>query len=203
LLSGEPWSFEEWIERIPSSDRRPVRNAILYFLFPDQLERNLSNDHRRQIVEALKDKLPPQIRPKAKNPPLLQCDRAISLLRKHFEKEFKTTELDFYRPPLHQLWWTGLREDARDQIASELKKLLSKYGLELRQCGNKKPKLSDCYEVDSATGYWKDTSDATNKPLRWLVHFEVVDKKLVAKLPGLHGDRRIAFANTAQGNSGA
>jgi hypothetical protein len=202
LLAG-PWEFAAWLDAIPNSDRRPVRNAILYFMYPDVFERNLSNDHRRQIVGALRDRLPPELRPKGKNAPLIQLDKAIAALRSQFEKEFGTAEIDFYRPPLRQMWWTGLREEAREQIASELKKLLSKYGLELRQCGNKKATLSDCYEVDSAKGYWKDPADATNKPLRWLVHFSFEGDRLVAKLPSLHGDKRIAFANTAQGNSGA
>jgi hypothetical protein len=202
-LLADAWGFATWVDDIPSSDRRPVRNAILYFMFPDVFERNLSNDHRRQIVGALKERLPPELRPKSKKSSLIQLDRAIAALRSQFEKELGTKEIDFYRPPLRQMWWTGLREEAREQIASELKKLLSKYGLELRQCGNKKATLSDCYEVDAAKGYWKDPADATNKPLRWLVHLSMEGDRLIARLPGLHGDKRIAFANTAQGNSGA
>jgi hypothetical protein len=203
LTSRVPWDFVQWIDTVPASDRRPVRNAILYFLFPDTLERNLSNDHRRQIVEAFKDRLPVDERPRGKRPSLTDLDKAIAGIRQTFERDLGTKELDFYRSPIYQAWWTGLREEARDQIASEIKKLLSKYGLELRQCGNKKAKLADCYPTSAKTGFWSDPSAATNKPLRWILHFELADGKLLAKLAGQHGDRRIAFANTAQGTTGA
>jgi hypothetical protein len=203
LSVDAPWKFVEWLDRTPNAERRPVRNAILYFMFPDSLERNVSNDHRRQIVQTFEERLTQDERPKGKPAALLELDRAIFSLRKGFEKELGTTQLDFYRPPISQVWWTGLREKVRKQIASELKNLLSKYGHELAQCGNKKPKLSDCYPVDTSTGFWSDPSDATNKPLRWLVQLEVTGEKIVAKVAGALGDRRIAFANTAQGNTGA
>jgi len=203
MTKDAPWGFVRWLDELPNADRRPVRNAILYFLFPDTLERNVSNEHRRQIVYALRDKIPVDVRPKGRRPNLNECDRAIFSLRKVFEGELDTTEVDFYRPPIYQQWWAGVRDEARRQIGSELTKTLSNYGLELRQCGSKKRTLDDCYPTDTATGFWKIPTDATNKPLRWLLHLEIDGDQVVASLPSQHGDRRIAFANTAQGNSGA
>ena len=58
MTSGTPWDFVAWLDNFEYSDRRPMRNVILYFLFPDVLERNLSNAHRKQIVKALKHRLP-------------------------------------------------------------------------------------------------------------------------------------------------
>lgn len=204
LMAGNtPWSFVKWLDGVEHADRRPMRNAILYFLFPDDLERNLSNDHRRQIVEALKHRLPEGLRPKGRNPPLGELDRAIHDLRKGFEEEFGTKELDFYRPPLHAQWWIKIREDARNEIGAGLKKVLSEYDLELRQCGSKKKALETCKPVDAKTGFWENPTDATNKPLRWFLHLEIDNGKLVARVPDAHGSRRIAFANTAQGTSGA
>ena len=204
LMTEEtPWRFVEWVDGFDAADRHPVRNAILYFLFPDELERNLSNEHRRQIVNALKHRLPEELRPRGRKPALLVLDRAIHALRSGFETEMSTKELDFYRPPLYAQWSTGFRETARNEIGAGLKKVLSEYDLELRQCGSKKKTLATCKPVDERTGFWQNPTDATNKPLRWFVHFEIVDDTVVARVPEQHGSRRIAFANTAQGTSGA
>ena len=204
LMSHDvPWRFVAWLDGFEDADRRPVRNAILYFLFPDHLERNLSNEHRRQIADALKHRLPEELRPRGHNVPLGEMDRAISELRKGFEEEFGSKELDFYRPPIYAQWFSGIREKARTQIGAELKKVLSQYDLELRQCGSKKKTLEGCKPVDETTGFWEHPTDATNKPLRWFLHLELEDDRVIARVPDEHGARRIAFANTAQGTSGA
>lgn len=203
MTENVPWSFVHWLDALPGADRRPMRNAILYFLFPDDLERNLSREHRRQIVSALKDKIPPDARPAAREPSLLECDKAIRALRKVFEQEIGTTELDFYRPPIQEQWWITVRDKARAAIASEIKNALSNYGLELRQCGSKKKRIEDCYEVDETTGFWANPAEATNKPLRWLLHLSLDGDQVVATLPEQNGNKRFAFANTAQGTSGA
>lgn len=203
LTQDVPWEFVRWIDEIPNAEKRPVRNAILYFLFPDHLERNLSNDHRRQIVDALRDSLPVELRPKGRKPSLIDCDKAIAALRKTFEKEHGTTQLDFYRPPIYALWWTGVRDKTRSEVASAIGEKLSKYGLEINQCGQKKAKLADCPPLNPKTGYWEDPSGATSKPLRWLIHFNVTKTGVAASLPGLKGDKQFAFANTAKAVSGA
>lgn len=197
-----PWKFLAWLDSFENSDR-PVRHAILYFLFPDKLERIMSSLHRSQIVAALKHRLPEEHRPRRSNPSLEELDRAISQLREIFEKDFDTTELDFYRPPINSLWFTSVREKVRAEIGTELKKVLSVYGLELRQCGSKKKTLDVCKPVDESTGFWSNPADATNKPVRWFLHLELEDDRIIARVPKSHGARRIAFANTAQGNSGA
>ncbi|MGB3271476.1 MAG: hypothetical protein WBA66_01085 [Xanthobacteraceae bacterium] len=53
-----PWTFMTWLDEQPGSERRLVRNTLLYFLFPDHIERNTSRAHKQQIYEALKNKLP-------------------------------------------------------------------------------------------------------------------------------------------------
>ena len=90
MIEDPPWQFMSWLDAIEHADRRPIRNAILYFLFPDDLERNLSNDHRRQIVKALKHRLPDKLRPRGHDPTLSNLDRAIHDLRKFFENEYGT-----------------------------------------------------------------------------------------------------------------
>jgi hypothetical protein len=203
LDQNAPWNFMEWLDTIEEAERLAMRNAILYFLFPDDLERNLNNDHRKQIVKALKHRIPEEFRPKGENPPLRYLDRAIRELRKGFEEEFKTKELDFYRPPIHAQWWTKIREDTRREIAASLKQILTPYHLELQQCGSKKKTIEDCRPVDTKTGFWTNPTDATSKPLRWILHLALVNDKVVASVPNEHGARRIAFATTHKGTSGA
>ena len=203
MAADVPWRFMTWLDSIENAESHPVRNAILYFLFPDYLERNMNNQHRGQIVNAFKHRLPEERIPKGRNPSLGELDRAISELRRGFEDELGTEEVDFYRPPIHAQWFTGLREKARTEISAELKKLLSTYNLELRQCGSKKKTLENCKPVNEMTGFWENPNDATNKPLRWLLHLELEDDRVIARVPNQPGARRLAFANTAQGTSGA
>ena len=203
MAEDAPWSFMAWLDGFEHADRRPVRNALLYFLFPDRFERILSNDHRRQIVESLKHRLSEERRPRGRNPSLGDLDRAISELRRGLEEELGTGELDFYRPPIYAMWSSRVRDEARSQIGAALKSVLSEYDLELRQCGSKKKTLDTCAPVNETTGFWDSPTAATNKPLRWFLHLALEDDRVVARIPVAHGSRRIAFANTAQGTSGA
>ncbi len=106
-----PWSFVAWLDKTKGSDRRQIRHMIPYFLFPDHMER-IVVDHpskgstisKREIIEALRDRLPEEIRPEGRNSSLLDVDRALYELRKMFEKEYGKKELDFNGPPLKKLW---------------------------------------------------------------------------------------------------
>ena len=76
-----PGALVRWLDGQPGSDRRVIRGAILYFLFPDVLERNLSREHKRQIYNALKSKLAADDQIKSRVPTLLEYDRAIAGIR--------------------------------------------------------------------------------------------------------------------------
>lgn len=208
MHNNKPWDFVAWINSIPHADKRPIRNAFLYFVFPDELERIVSNDHREQIYSAFKSKIPVDLVPKSASPSLLEMDRAIASIRKVLEAEHDTDDLDFYRSPLQGQWSSISAQRARRNIASTIERALEPYGLELRQCGSKKANLAACKEVDNNTGFWKDAAEATNKPLRWIIHLDMTTGELLASLAEkdgkpLHGNRRIAFSNNAQGKSGA
>lgn len=209
LTNNSPWDFVEWVDAIPNSARRPIRNALLYFVFPDQLERIVSNDHRKLILAAFKSKLSADSIPQAGNPSLLQMDRAISDIRAKLEADLNTHDLDFYRSPLQEQWSSVSMQQARRTIAGAVERAIEPYGLELRQCGSKKSNLAACNkEVDTSTGFWKDAAEATNKPLRWIIHLDLTGDSPVARLAekdgdSLHGNRRIAFSNNAQQKSGA
>jgi len=209
FTNNSPWDFVAWVDSFPNSDKRPIRNALLYFIFPDQIERIVSNDHRKLIFAAFKSKLPEASLPKSNQPSLLEMDKAIRQVRELLQAEYKTNDLDFYRTPLQEQWSSISIKQARRRIATTIEAALEPHGLELRQCGSKKADLAACNkETDPTTGFWKDPSDATNKPLRWIVHLDLTGKTPVARPAEkdgepLHGNRKIAFSNNAQEKSGA
>lgn len=209
LSNNSPWGFVKWVDAIPNAAKRPIRNALLYFVFPDQLERIVSNDHRKLILAAFKSKLPAGGIPRSAHPSLLEMDQAISGIRAALETEFNTHDLDFYRSPLQEQWSSISMQQARRTVAGAIERAIEPYGLELRQCGSKKSNLAACNkEVDTSSGFWKDPAEATNKPLRWIVHLDLTGDSPVARLAEkdgepLHGNRRIAFSNNAQQKSGA
>jgi hypothetical protein len=203
LTDDAPWTFSAWLDQTETAAKRPTRNALLYFLFPDQIERSTSSNHRRQIYAAFKDKLPENQRPVGANPSLENLDKAILGIRKVLEEENQTTDLDFYRPPLRGRWLTKLRDDARKAIGAELSKILSNLNLQLNQIGSKVASLEKTRPINKETGFWDDPSDATNKPLRWFVHLDLTGDTVTASLPPGHGSHRLGAFNAAQGNSGA
>jgi hypothetical protein len=110
IHDNAPWAFMHWLDGQPGSDRRLVRGAVLYFLFPDYLERNLSKDHKRQIYNALKSKLPPNDVIKSRQPTLMEYDRAIAGIRSALMIERETNHLDFYKDGVKNLWFTSIRD---------------------------------------------------------------------------------------------
>jgi hypothetical protein len=203
LNENAPWTFVAWLDQTESATSRAIRNILLYFLFPDQIERISSGKRKRQVYGAFTNKLPEDQRISEKQAPLAEIDLALFRIRQHIEAELNTTEVDFYHEPLRGQWLTAERDAGRREISAGIQKVLENYNLELRQCGSKKPRLIDCRPVDQSTGFWSDPSDATNKPLRWLVHLDLTTDPVSAVLPPGTDSRRIAFANTAQGTSGA
>ena len=115
LMSGDsPWKFVAWLDEIDNSEPRHIRHAVLYFLFPDHLERIVNFEHKRWIVEAFRDRLPEKIRPDSQDSPIVDIDRALYELRKGFEKEYRTKEIDFYHPPLAERWGWESKEQERE-----------------------------------------------------------------------------------------
>lgn len=89
----------------------------------------------------------------------------------------------------------------RKKVGSAIKKVLKKYGLELRTCGTKQPGLEEG-KFDPSTGFWADTGIAT-KPPRWLVWIAIDGQKAQAVLPHGHNANRIGYFNLRGGNTGA
>lgn len=89
----------------------------------------------------------------------------------------------------------------RKKVGSAIKKVLKKYGLELRTCGTKQPELEDG-RFDPSSGFWADTGIAT-KPPRWLVWITTEGQTVRAEMPHGHNANRIGYFNLRGGNTGA
>jgi hypothetical protein len=198
-----PWSFVTWLDGQPGSDRRLVRGALLYFLFPDHLERNLSKDHKAQIYAGFKSKLRPDDVIKSRQPSLAEYDRAISRIRAELAQERGSDELDFYDEATKGLWFTPLREASVKDFTSWMNTFLADRGLQLNQPGRDLRKLDEKRSIDPTTGFWVNITFVTSKPPRWLIHIDATTDELVASVPAQHRAGVIGYANTKGGDSGA
>lgn len=200
-----PWTFATWLDQQEGSDRRLVRNALLYFLFPDYVERNLSRDHRQQMYEALKGKLPSDQRIRSRTRTLVDYDKAIAKIRAALELERGTSEIDFYQGDIKNQWFSSYREGKRKDFTSWLDGYLTDRGLRLNQSGRdtSMEKLRNEEAVSAETGFWAAESGLTAKPPRWLIHFDMQKSQIEASVPEVHRSRVIGFANTKGGDSGA
>lgn len=205
LGSGEEaaWRFTAWLDAVPGADKWPLRHAMLYFCFPEFFERNVSGAHRIEIYHAFRFKLTSDEQPKEDPPSGLALDQALLAIRRHLAKLLGTDMIDFYRPPLPLMWKTDQRDERRKAAATALEGILDNYNLELNQTGSKKRRLSDTRPVDTRTGFWSNPNDATNKPLRWILHVDLSGPDVSATLPDGHGANRLAFINSGKGVSGA
>ena len=119
MAEDPPWKFVAWLDEIDKAERRPMRHIILYFLFPDYLEPSVNYEHKRQIVKAFKDRLPEEIGPESQDSPMVDVDRALYELRKSLEKEHGE-KIDFYHPPLAELWGWPPQESERQHPDNRL-----------------------------------------------------------------------------------
>ena len=99
-----PFDFAGWVDGTKDAEYRGLRNALLYLLFPDAFEAIASGPRKQEIVTAIQARQPEKVAPVGKDASLAEIDRALYELRNQFEKEYGTSELDFHRSPLKELW---------------------------------------------------------------------------------------------------
>ena len=95
-LATDPWRFVDWLdEKMAENPNRPMRHALLYMLYPDNLEPLGSSDKDR-IVKALGDR----IRKGSKKP-----DQTIYEIRGTLEHEYG--RFSFKDRSVRHLWANG------------------------------------------------------------------------------------------------
>ncbi|WP_439395171.1 MrcB family domain-containing protein [Bradyrhizobium sp. PMVTL-01] len=120
LLLSSPWDFAEWLQQIPDAQSRQFRHMLLYLLFPDDFERVFSSGDRKSILEHFAE-VP---KAKANKMTAVQLDRLLRETRGRLEAEYRTTDLDFYRPPLKAKWQDDAPQSPEKITSDHVRKAL-------------------------------------------------------------------------------
>ena len=99
-ILADGWSMAEWIEEVPKADSRQLRHMILYLLFPDCFERIFGRSDRAKLIRAFTGATAKQTRAMS----ALEMSKAIQEIRAEQESKYGKKELDFYWPPLKEIW---------------------------------------------------------------------------------------------------
>lgn len=91
------FTFAEWLSAIPENASRQFRHMLMFLLFPDNFERVFSSNERRIIIREFKPQLKGELSAVA-------MDRALLEIRREQEAKQNSQHLDFYVPPLSDLW---------------------------------------------------------------------------------------------------
>lgn len=102
-LLADHVNFASWLETIPENNSRQLRHMLLFLFFPDFHERIFGNTDREAILLSLGGLSKKQYNQLT----CAQADNELLKLRKKFETEFGTTELDYYVEPLKDKWATS------------------------------------------------------------------------------------------------
>jgi len=94
---NDGFAFAEWLNGIPENASRQFRHMLMFMLFPDNFERVFSSNDRRIIIRAFK----PQHKEELST---VAMDRALLEIRREQEEKQKSKQLDFYMPPLSEIW---------------------------------------------------------------------------------------------------
>jgi 5-methylcytosine-specific restriction protein B len=131
-LLDDGWKFAEWLATIEGSESRQLRHMLLYLIFPDQFERIFGGSDRRKLLVAFTELSPAQVRQMSA---LEQCKK-IAEIRAVQEQKHETNELDFYAPPLGELWMDSRksvpkREKAQSYLSQMCEGLTRKHVLDV------------------------------------------------------------------------
>lgn len=94
---SDGFAFAEWLSIIPENASRQFRHMLMFMLFPDEFERIFSNNDRRIIIRAFKPQQKEELS-------AVNMDRALLEIRREQEDKHDSSQLDFYVPPLSEIW---------------------------------------------------------------------------------------------------
>ena len=96
----DAWKFDQWISLIDGAEKRKARHMALYLIFPDCFEKIFVSGQRRKIISLFTGLAYDQI----KNMSLVEMDKRIFAIREDYEARYPKRDLDFYSPPLSDVW---------------------------------------------------------------------------------------------------
>ncbi|MGC0957208.1 hypothetical protein WKH22_04880 [Pantoea agglomerans] len=94
---SDGFTFAEWLSVIPENASRQFRHMLMFMLFPDNFERIFSNNDRRIIIRAFKPQQKEELS-------AVGMDRTLLEIRREQEEKQNSNQLDFYVPPLSEIW---------------------------------------------------------------------------------------------------
>lgn len=94
---SDGFAFAEWLSVIPENASRQFRHMLMFMLFPDDFERIFSSNDRRTIIRVFKPHQKEELSAVA-------MDRALLEIRREQEEKQKSKLIDFYVPPLSEIW---------------------------------------------------------------------------------------------------
>ena len=101
-MLNDPWGFAEWIDGQKDGRRRQFRHALLFLLFPDELESIMSLQHKKDIVITFREETG-EI-PDVDRISLIELDKAVLAVRRRLEDEHPGQEIHFYKSPFREVW---------------------------------------------------------------------------------------------------
>ena len=105
-------AFSTWLELIPENSQRQFRHMLLYLFYPDSQERIFGGGHRQSLLTKFANISASQF----KKMPAHDVDNQLLDIRRKFEQEYGTQELDYYVEPLKSRWD---RENVSTTIAEQ------------------------------------------------------------------------------------
>ncbi len=99
-LVKDGWKFAAWIGKVPDADNRQFRHMILFLLFPDNFERIFGRSNRRKVIRAFTNLSAAQVNAMS----ALETNQEIQRIRREAEEQHPGETLDFYLPPLQDVW---------------------------------------------------------------------------------------------------
>jgi hypothetical protein len=115
-LIEDPWGFGAWLDGIPDAQSRGLRHMILFLLFPDFYERIATARHKNTIAATFGG-IAQESHTQDSDSPGVVLDKKLFSIRKILERDHPGQEIDFYRPPISEMWRkqdTHEEEDAED-----------------------------------------------------------------------------------------
>ena len=85
---------------VPDAENRQLRYMILFLLFPDSFERIFGRMNRHKLIRAFTGKTRAEVEAMS----ALEASREIQSIRRSAEERYPGQDLDFYEPPLSDVW---------------------------------------------------------------------------------------------------
>lgn len=109
-LLADPWEFARWLEERGYAPARQFRHVLLFLLFPDHFERIATASHKRRIVRRFREEWNEQ--PESfEYDDRVALDREVLRIRERLEEKYTSEDIDFYKPPVAEIWRPGDGEE--------------------------------------------------------------------------------------------